>query len=382
MCPFDSEPRTVRVPGRQCSASGQNKGTIDGLRVFYTNADQLPNKLTELKTRIETENPHIIVITEVNNKYTKTSPDLVIFNIEGYQLYHQNVSSTGRGIIIYIHQSIQDTVEVTAETEFSEYKLISMKLDEKTDLLIAAIYRSDSGSKENNEKLLKLLHEINDMKQSHKLIVGDYNYKHIDWDTWTTTKNETSEEQAFITCIQDLYWYQHTTEPTRYRQGDHPSTLDLIFTNEESMIEQVAYQSPLGKSDHSVLSLKFLIKQTAKFKPKIVHQYDKGNYRMLNRDLNIDWETELNTPTQDVNMQWETIKTKIKESIKKNVPSYKTTENGLWKKGKIPLEPETRKEIRKNTDSGRELMKRSKEVKPGNGNSRETELTNCLEMQK
>ena len=41
------------------------------------------------------------------------------------------------------------------------------------------------------------------------------------------------------------------------------------------------------------------------------------------------------------------IKTKLEESVKTHVPSYQTTEDGLWKKGKIPLSRETRNEIRK-----------------------------------
>ena len=313
------------------------------MRVFYTNADQLPNKLAELRTRTEIEKPHIIVITEVNNKHTKVIPDPVIFNIEGYQMHHQNV---GRGIIIYIHQSIQDSLDIEAVTEFSEHKLVSIKIDKSTDFLIAAIYRSPSGTRANNDNLLELLKEINKMKQSHKLILGDFNYKEIDWNTWSTSKSETSDEQYFINCIQDQYWYQHVTSPTRYREGHEPSTLDLVFTNEESMIEHIDYQSPLGKSDHSVLYMKFLLKQASKFQPKTVHMYDKGDYQKMNEELKIDWQTLLNVD-QDVNKQWETIKDKIKQTSDKHIPSYQTTEKSLWKKGKIPLNAQTRKEIRK-----------------------------------
>ena len=90
----------------------------EGLRIIYTNADQLTNKLQELETRIKLDNPHIILITEVNSKNTKNSPDLVTFQLPGYQLFHQNVSSDGRGIIIYIQQSIKDVLEITPKTFF------------------------------------------------------------------------------------------------------------------------------------------------------------------------------------------------------------------------------------------------------------------------
>ena len=314
------------------------------MRILYTNADQLPNKLTELKSRVEIEKPHIIIITEVNNKRS-TNPDPVIFNLNGYQLYHHNVSSQLRGIIIYVHQVIKDTIEITANTDFSEHKLLSVKVGNNAELLIAAIYRSDSGTNQNNLNLLNLIKEINTMKQSHKLIVGDFNYKHIEWDTWFTPKNENSDEQLFLDCIQDVYWYQHVQSPTRYREGEEPSLLDLVFTNEEAMIQEISHQSPIGKSDHSVLLINFRIQHTPTFSPRTIHCYDKGDYESMRRDLNLQWETELNM--NDVNEQWRKINMKIKESVQNHVPSYQTTEKDLWKKGKIPLTKAARKEIRK-----------------------------------
>ena len=81
----------------------------DGLRIMYTNADQLTNKLQELEARIKIENPHLILVTEVNCENIKNSPDLITFHIQGFQLFHQNVSTDGRGIIIYIQQNINYT---------------------------------------------------------------------------------------------------------------------------------------------------------------------------------------------------------------------------------------------------------------------------------
>ena len=74
--------------------------------------------------------------------------------------------------------------------------------------------------------------------------------------------------------------------------------------------------------------------------------YDKGNFQKMNEDLMIDLRTQLNTDL-NVNLQWETVKAKIISATDKHIPSYQTTEDHLWKKGKIPLKPETRKEIRK-----------------------------------
>ena len=47
---------------------------------------------------------------------------------------------------------------------------------------------------------------------------------------------------------------KYVSKPTRARGYDHPHILDLVLTN-ESFIENIAMLAPLGKSDHSVLSI-------------------------------------------------------------------------------------------------------------------------------
>ena len=332
-------------PGLACFNRSSNKQ--EGLRFIYTNADQLPNKIEELKLRAKIEKPHIILITEVNNKHVKIKPDLVTFLVEGYQLYHQNVSEKGRGILIYVRNNINGVLEITAKQEFSENKMLSIKFNNNISLLVACIYRSESGTRENNDNMLKLLKEIAQMKYTYKLVVGDFNYKMIDWEMWQTPKPESSEEHQFIECIQDLYWHQHVTAPTRYREGANPSTLDLIFSNEENLIDKLEYQSPLGKSDHSLLSFEVKIQNKSNYKPRTVYNYDKGNYVNMIKDLSTNWQNEFIQCGQDIGSQWDLLKAKIKSSQEKHIPTYKTSENHYLKKGKIPLNENIRKEIRK-----------------------------------
>jgi len=40
--------------------------------------------------------------------------------------------------------------------------------------------------------------------------------------------------------------------PTRYREHNEPSVLDLVLTNSD-IIEDLEYLSPIGKSDHVLL---------------------------------------------------------------------------------------------------------------------------------
>ena len=52
--------------------------------------------------------------------------------------------------------------------------------------------------------------------------------------------------QTFIDTLNDLFLYQHVTEPTRYRAGSTPHILDLVISNEEGMVQDISYDPGLG----------------------------------------------------------------------------------------------------------------------------------------
>ena len=58
----------------------------------------------------------------------------------------------------------------------------------------------------------------------------DFNYKDIKWNQkWSTPGlSESSEEFLFVENLRDYYLYQHITKPTRTRQGQELSILDLV----------------------------------------------------------------------------------------------------------------------------------------------------------
>ena len=89
--------------------------------------------------------------------------------------------------------------------------------------------------------------------------MGDFNIKEIDWkiNFSSTNMNETHFASQFLECVRDSFLYQHVRECTRYRAGDEPSVLDLLFTNEENMINSITYKPGLGKSDHLQLEFSF-----------------------------------------------------------------------------------------------------------------------------
>ena len=61
---------------------------------------------------------------------------------------------------------------------------------------------------------------ISAKKHSHKLIVGDFNYGHINWKTWTTSQRDNNVEAQFIDAVRDSFFHQHVLKPTRRRGKD------------------------------------------------------------------------------------------------------------------------------------------------------------------
>ena len=66
------------------------------------------------------------------------------------------------------------------------------------------------------------------MVYSHTCIVGDFNFKNINWSSWTTPHCEDSVESTFIEAVRDCYFHQHVEQATRRRGNDDPSRTTFL----------------------------------------------------------------------------------------------------------------------------------------------------------
>ena len=94
--------------------------------------------------------------------------------------------------------------------------------------------------------------------------------------------------------------------------GSKSNILNLVFTNEKGMIDDTVYESPLGKSDHSVLIITFRCYAEIASYIQLKYYYDQGDYNSMKTKLDhTDWGEILGTST--INHQW----LGFKECIKK-----------------------------------------------------------------
>jgi hypothetical protein len=102
----------------------------------------------------------------------------------------------GRGVNLYVHKSL-----IKMETIFQENLSVRIRTNVRDEMLIGLIYRSDSGTEENNIALREIIMEASSKKFASFLLMGDFNYPSINWDT-NSSKSTNSEEHHFIRCLQ------------------------------------------------------------------------------------------------------------------------------------------------------------------------------------
>ena len=109
---------------------------------------------------------------------------------------------------------------------------------------------------------------------------GDFNYPKIDWTHEYAADN--FDIAPFLDTIQNSYLTQHVLQPTRYRGRDESSLVDLVFTNENGMINEIIHDAP--HNDHECLMFSFQCYKDILKMPEMPN-YFKADYRKIRERL-------------------------------------------------------------------------------------------------
>ena len=272
------------------------------LKVFYTNADNLMNKLDEFKVRTYDTNYDIMIITEIYSKFGDSrETQNVELQIKGYNLYRSRVEKNSRGVIIYVKETIRsDQNTFLTNCDFNESVWVSLYLQHKQKILIGGIYRSPNSSLENTTKMMDLINNACSENYLFKVFVGDFNILEIDWLSWNTVKSESHHSFKFKECLRDNYLEQLVQMPTRWRNQQPGNLLDLVLTDCEDNILNLDSTNHLGNSDH--LSLDFLINCNTEYYVTEVEKrnFYRADYISANQKiLNAEWDVLHNMSQQE-----------------------------------------------------------------------------------
>ena len=238
------------------------------MRVYYTNANDLIHKLPELKVILDEKDVDIVCVTESHYHDELLEAEITL---PGYNAFrgdrnfkldrlnrNADECSDGGGSVIYVkhsikvlensHSSILDSTSLTIDTNVGK-------------ILIGCFYQSSSLNEEQNLEFLENFFKMaSSDNKVEKVLVGDFNFPNVLWVSGNvvgpknSVNNSIMLQKIFVDGVHNngLSW-SITDEITRRRMVGNTlqeSSIDQVFSSEESLITEFNIFSPLGKSDH------------------------------------------------------------------------------------------------------------------------------------
>ena len=281
-------------PARQRVPTTPSQKQNYGLKIMYTNARSIVNKIQELRLYAHTNNPDIIAITEswTNSSITNQYLDIPNYTIVSRHDRNDTTNGRGGGILIYVKHPIK-SYETTSSSQFNQFASIEVSLP--NDIIsLYVIYRSPNSSSDNNKLLIEVLKQC----KNPAIVVGDFNYPNIKWDCLEGC----NDSQDLIDCSLDKFWTQWVLFPT-HNSGN---VLDLVFA-EDGMINEVVNDSQLGNSDHAILIIETNQLCMERSRVMVRPDYGRADFKKLrNLFKSCNWSDILGQ--DDVNECWEKFK--------------------------------------------------------------------------
>ena len=221
---------------------------------MYTNAQGFRSKLPELRLFLQNNNLDLIAITE--SWLTEDILDCELI-LPGMTLLRNDRPTPRGGVLLYVNDKLQFYRIDHEALNLPDTLWCKVCLQNGKYGLFAVIYRSPSSDSQFDIDLLYALRVSMSFHFTYVLIMGDFNAP-------TLFNNPSGHPftSSFFDFIVTTPLYNHVTAPTRRRNTDRPSILDLILTNEELMVENVTHFSPFGRSDHDVLLFNYICQAT------------------------------------------------------------------------------------------------------------------------
>lgn len=234
------------------------------LKLFYTNIDTVTNKLPELKLTTTAEEYDVLCICELTPKNSTTPLEDDHIMIPGYRLFSNLSTHPRRGVAVYVKDVLQ-VRDLTLNHDYSpwvESVFVNIVIGGKP-LLIGCVYRSPSSpdAAASYGALTQLADHASKHCNQDFILIGDLNMPDILWVDGAGYHQSSTATNPFVEYLGNNNLYQLIDQPTRYKNNQIPSLLDLTITNNPGLLVNTDYLPPIGASDHLCISHDLLISQ-------------------------------------------------------------------------------------------------------------------------
>ena len=356
---------TVNYPSKSASApsstveeSGSKRNEY--IRVLYTNADVLTNKIDLLRARCQAELPSIVAVNEVKAKNSRFKVFRAEFNVEdlGYDMFPNNIEeNVGRGQLMYVSKEL-NAKGVYFESSFEEVTCVKIDLENNDKLMVMLMYRSPDSTDTNNLLMNNFIDKACKSGASHLLSLRDYNFPKIDW---KSSFSNDPTEIAFVDKLFEHGLHQHVGQATRQRGCDTPNILDLIISKEETNIDDIEYKSPLGKSDHYTILFEYRSYAKISSDVRTIPLPHKADYENMKEEFKKLRDEFFSLPSSvNTEEKWKFFSRRYDQIVTENTPTVR--KKRIFP---VPLDRKIRENIKEKDKLSRKLIELKKQHKLG-----------------
>lgn len=264
------------------------------LHCVLINARSLCNKLPELHQWIYSSHRMIDIMIVTESWLTNQITDSLLDPNCQYNIYRNDrTDCPGGGVCAFISRQLP-SIQIDLQIQNATLEMLCFDLPGSScKYRIFAAYRPTDSS-----QIYKGIDRVTYMRQITEkieqftnnngptIVLGDLNCPDIDWDTMSTLSNEVQRNMCDF-CMSNSY-VQCVNEPTR---EDH--ILDVVLTNEPSIVTRISTDSPFSTSDHNTVEFDLFFKATSRTDlSQTIRKYlwKKADYNALNSYLyNYRW---------------------------------------------------------------------------------------------
>ena len=282
------------------------------LKVLYTNAQSINNKIDELRVTVSDLKPDLVLICE---SFTNESISNAYLTISGYRLEVRKdgcdtTNGRARGLLIYVKDNIKaGELENSLFETFNQCCAIRVPWKNEDELSLVLAYRPPRTAKADDGNTSRLCSVIRGMK-GPSVVIGDINLPGIDWERLYAD----SMGKEFLETVQDTFLSQHVDFPTHISG----STLDLVLSSSPDIVASVKPVGRLGSSDHEMLVIE-LAGPVTHDNTELVPDWSKADLnKMRNALSSIKWDEIFDG--QDGNDCWDAFASIIQLETESCVP--------------------------------------------------------------
>ncbi len=200
----------------------------------------------------------MLCITETWLNYDVTDAEV---SLENYNIFRGDRQSgrRGGGVALYVKSEILPrcfALGFNIDSSFAE--VFARRIPHPSQLLLVlGVYGSPTSPEADHEQIILAIRLVANQK-GVCLILGDFNAPHINWQTGSCSVSNGFSMKLFEVAEEE-FLFQAIESPTRFREGNNPTILDLVFTKYPDDVSSVQMLAPLGNSDHAVILLELQI---------------------------------------------------------------------------------------------------------------------------